>query len=302
MMIRDYVLETIEEHAYPHYPFICCVGHERRDAGERAQYFWDCRQNKESVCIFQYTVAGCGEICINNKIYRQRPGDVFLIERPGPYRYYLPEDSAMWEFKFINLTFGAIPFWNTIINSFGHTLHLGDEHNAVMELLNDVLARSERSLTQIEVNGRAIYTVTPFESFLDNSLMAYRFLHALHKHLLHTGSTSANAESVQLCIEFIRRNYSRNITSQEIAQAGFISPYYLNKRFKEVVGDTPIQYLTKVRLKNAMALLQGTDASVEEIARRCGFQNANYFAKVCKKYVGVTPSAFRRRGTTVILP
>ena len=238
---------------------------------------------------------------MNNKTYKLRPGDAFLIERPGPYKYYLPPDSDLWEFKFISFTFSAMPFWNPIVSTFGHVVSLGNEDNEIMRLFNEVFTLVESSLEQIEVDGKAIYSVKPFDSFLDNSLMAFRFLNTVHKYFLQNGATSSGAESVQLCIEFIRTNYHLNITNNDIAQAGFISPYYLNKRFKEVVGETPIQYLTKVRLKNAMAMLQSTDDTIDVIARRCGFQNANYFTKVFKKYLGVTPSDFRKQGATVIL-
>ncbi|MBE6975069.1 MAG: helix-turn-helix domain-containing protein [Ruminococcaceae bacterium] len=296
MIIRDYYLEVLEKHRFPHHPLIHSIGYEKRERIDDDPYVWECRQSGESVCIFQYTIAGCGEISMNNKVYKLKPGDAFLIERPGPYRYYMPESSDLWEFKFISFTFSAMPFWNSIVNTFGHIISLGNEDNEILKMLDEILALAEASADQVKPEGVSICTVEPYDCFLDNSMTAFRFLNTMHKYLLEKGVASRDAESVQLCIEYICSNFHRNITNQDIARAGFISPYYLNKRFREVVGETPLQYLTKMRLKNAISMLQSTNHSIDTVARMCGFQNANYFAKVFKKYMGMTPTDFKKRG------
>ena len=124
---------------------------------------------------------------------------------------------------------------------------------------------------------------------------------ALHKYLFINGQASNNSESVLLCIEFINTNFSRDISNYDIAQAGFISPYYLNSKFKDAVGMTPLQYLTKVRLQNAMAMLYNLDYTIDYVAKQCGFKNANYFTKVYKKYTNLTPSEFRTQKRSMIL-
>lgn len=301
LIIRDYFLEVLEKHHFPNHPLIHSIGYEKRERVDDLPYVWECRQSGEQICIFQYTISGCGEISMNNRVYKLKAGDVFLVERPGPYKYYMPEGSDLWEFKFISFTFSAMPFWNPIVNNFGHVISLGNEDNDIMRLFDEVFALVENSVEHVEADGKSICRVEPFDSFLDNSMVAFRFLNTVHKYLLGKGETSTDAESVQLCIEFICSNFHRNITNQDIAQAGFISQYYLNKRFREVVGETPLQYLTKVRIKNAIGMLQRTDDSIDVIARACGFQNANYFAKVFKKYMGVTPTDFKKRGAGVIL-
>lgn len=301
MVIKDYFIETLDKNKYPRHPLIESIGYERRERMDDLKYIWECKKSNESVCIFQYTVAGCGELKINEKTYKQSAGDVFLIERPGPYKYYLAPDSDLWEFKFINFTFPMMTFWNPIVSSFGHIFSLRDENNDIMRLFNQIFAMVEGSLEEIEIDGKTIIQTRPFETFLDNSMQAYQFITTVHKYLLQNGISSNGAESVQLCIEYICSNYNKNITNYDIAQAGFISPYYLNKRFKEVVGETPLQYLTKIRLKNAMTMLHNPDYTIDTIARQCGFQNANYFTKVYKKHTGLTPSEFRNQKISTLI-
>ncbi|MCI8915333.1 MAG: helix-turn-helix transcriptional regulator [Oscillospiraceae bacterium] len=76
---------------------------------------------------------------------------------------------------------------------------------------------------------------------------------------------------------------------------------YVRKRFKKEVGMTPLEYMTKLRIKKAKGMLSGTGATgytVAEVAELCGYENALYFSRVFKKHEGVSPSAFAggRRG------
>ena len=68
-----------------------------------------------------------------------------------------------------------------------------------------------------------------------------------------------------------------------------------------MLGVTPIHYLTKVRVRHGMHLLYDTSLPIDDIAQQCGFQNANYFAKVFRKYVNVSPTDFRRQKLTPII-
>ena len=51
-------------------------------------YYRDCRTSAYKQCVFQYTVSGEGTLVYNQKAYAIKPGQAFLIERPGQYQYY----------------------------------------------------------------------------------------------------------------------------------------------------------------------------------------------------------------------
>ena len=71
---------------------------------------------------------------------------------------------------------------------------------------------------------------------------------------------------------------------------------HLRRRFREDFGQTPMEYLRRIRLRRAADLLRLMPAwPVEEIARRCGFDDPFYFSRSFKKYAGVSPSAYRKR-------
>ena len=67
----------------------------------------------------------------------------------------------------------------------------------------------------------------------------------------------------------------------------------LARRFAARVGLTPIQYLSNVRMQHALTLLRQTGAPIGEIARRCGYEDPSYFARLFRKTQGMTPRQWR---------
>ncbi|EUJ44094.1 AraC family transcriptional regulator [Listeria riparia FSL S10-1204] len=70
----------------------------------------------------------------------------------------------------------------------------------------------------------------------------------------------------------------------------YISPTYISKVFKEETGESPINYLIKIRLSRAHDLLTSQDVTVKEAAKLVGYNDAFYFSKLFKKYYGFPPS------------
>ena len=62
-------------------------------------YYRDCRTSAYKQCVFQYTVSGEGTLVYNQKAYAIKPGQAFLIERPGQYQYYRSPNAKHWELK-----------------------------------------------------------------------------------------------------------------------------------------------------------------------------------------------------------
>ena len=76
-----------------------------------------------------------------------------------------------------------------------------------------------------------------------------------------------------------------------------ISPYskqYTIKKFHEYLNMTPSQYLNKKKIDKAIELLLSTELSILNIAFECGFNNIEYFDKIFKKTMGLTPLRYRQ--------
>ncbi|MEG1991711.1 MAG: helix-turn-helix transcriptional regulator, partial [Christensenella sp.] len=85
------------------------------------------------------------------------------------------------------------------------------------------------------------------------------------------------------------------LTLNSIAETLNVSPYYLSHLFKKELGFNVIEYLNKVRIHNAKALLIETESTIQDISAAVGITDSNYFCRVFRKITGCTPSAFRSR-------
>ncbi len=106
------------------------------------------------------------------------------------------------------------------------------------------------------------------------------------------------SDPVEQIRNIILRDFAR--TDFALDEAIHAMPFhydYLRKLFKKEVGITPLEYLTRVRMKKAEAMLSAMskDYSVAEIARLCGYDDALYFSRVFKKSFGCAPSSFARK-------
>ena len=65
-------------------------------------------------------------------------------------------------------------------------------------------------------------------------------------------------------------------------------------RFREIVGETPLEYLTRWRIYKAALLLRDGDKKLAEVANAVGYDSDGSFNKSFKRMLGVTPGAYRR--------
>jgi len=96
----------------------------------------------------------------------------------------------------------------------------------------------------------------------------------------------------QAC-EYIHAYFDSVISIDELASIANMSKYHFLREFKKAMGQTPYSYIQRQRLNKAKELLLGTDNSVADIARLCGFVNASHFSYATKKHFGSTPTALR---------
>ena len=81
---------------------------------------------------------------------------------------------------------------------------------------------------------------------------------------------------------YIRENFHKEISLDDVSREFDISPYYFSKLFKQETGKNFVEYLTEVRLKNARELLCNSKASIKEICVASGYSDPNYFSRILR--------------------
>ncbi|MDU0354369.1 AraC family transcriptional regulator [Paraglaciecola aquimarina] len=111
--------------------------------------------------------------------------------------------------------------------------------------------------------------------------------------LLANRPTKGNQELVDNAINYITKNYSRDIELIDIAQNCNVSDSYLSRIFKKVTGETPNQFITDYRIRQAKLILK--QYSVNETSAAVGFKNPSYFSTVFKKVTGLSPLQYQKQ-------
>ena len=98
--------------------------------------------------------------------------------------------------------------------------------------------------------------------------------------------------------DYIDRNYKKDISAKDVAGILGYSDVYFSKVFKQLFDDNFINYLTKIRIDRAKVLLKDVSFNIKEVGKSVGYADSNYFTKVFKRSVGMSPSEYRNKHNT----
>ncbi len=254
------------------------VGHERVGT---ADYCWDGMKRTDGpLYLFQYTLSGRGCLRMRDKVYEIRAGEAILAEIPGDHTYYLPPDSPEWEFYFVLVRPDQLrDMWRETEERLGCRASFPIDSAPVRAL--ETIYREAR-LDRIADAYRA-------------SSLVYQFMAELCRYAMSARRNDRHQwpEAIRAAMSFIERRYADHISVEQIAQAAGMSKYHLIRSFAKATGHTPVEVMTRLRLKQSVDLLLHTDLPVEEIATTCGYSSGSYFIKVFKRHIGCPPGEFR---------
>ncbi len=109
----------------------------------------------------------------------------------------------------------------------------------------------------------------------------------------HNQKTHA-AQLTEQILAFLQQEYANSeLTLSYVADHFYITSSYLSTFFKENVGDTFLNYLTRLRIDHAKELIRTTNLPMGEIATRVGYASGNTFTRIFKKMESITPTQYR---------
>jgi len=98
-----------------------------------------------------------------------------------------------------------------------------------------------------------------------------------------------------LTIKYIEENYySNNLNINDVSDRLEVTSSYLSKLLKKETGSSFIEYLTNIRIKKAMYIMEDPTIKIYDVAELVGYSNQHYFCRAFKKVVGFSPTEYKR--------
>ena len=97
-------------------------------------------------------------------------------------------------------------------------------------------------------------------------------------------------------LQYMQEHYREAVRVKDVADFVGLNRSYLTNSFKKILGETPQEYLIRLRMEKAEELLKTTQEPVAEIAALVGYEDPLTFSKVFKRERGISPKEYRGKG------
>lgn len=101
------------------------------------------------------------------------------------------------------------------------------------------------------------------------------------------------AYKLRRVMDFVEAHIDEPMRLEQLAAAVAVSPFHFHRQFKSSTGLTPHQYIVRVRMERAKALLSGSDLPLAEVAAQVGFADQSYFTSAFRRTTSLTPRSYR---------
>ena len=238
---------------------------------------------KREYFLIHYITSGKGLYRVKGKSFTINKGECFLI-RPDEETYYKSDENEPWEYYFI--AFGGT-MSKKIIDAIdwtdGYVLKVKDT-DFVTDVMKNICHKRKPGLwNDYMVLGNA-----------------YRLIAALIKSGKGESVTEITDEKDMLlnkAMDYIKENYSANLSVSDVARAVNMHRVSLYRLFKEKLNLSIEQYIQNYRMSKAAYLLTNSDLSIQRIGESVGLFDYPHFCRQFKKYYKFTPSSYRKSFT-----
>lgn len=225
-----------------------------------------------------YCIRGGGVLKLDGQEYPVAAGDAFYLPPHIPHEYYPSED--IWETHWITFEGREVkPVLDYIKLDRAKVFHIHD--------INAVDAIFKKILYLMKTNY--------YYSGHQCSAHLYQFFIELNRvvNLQNGTKDGAKLNQLQPVIDYIDKNYRRDLTLVELSDLIDLSPQYLCRLFKECLNMRPFEYLARKRIQQAKLLLLEDQKNINEIAAMVGYNDCSYFCAVFKRHEMLSPAEFR---------
>lgn len=231
--------------------------------------------------IIHFILSGKGTFRCGKKTYIFESGNAFLI-CPDYVTYYEADIKDPWHYIWVGFNGVKVP---KII------------HSAGLSYDNPIFNYDIDKFFKDTIEKMASFTKFSLETDLSRLSYLYLLLSKLIEIAPKNNSVStyhSNIETyVKSAVDYIEVNFCYNISVNKLADYIGINRKYLCTIFKNILGQTPIEYIIKTRMEKACHFLTNHDLSIAEVSTSVGYPDQFVFSKQFKKTIGQSPSNYR---------
>jgi AraC-like DNA-binding protein len=146
-------------------------------------------------------------------------------------------------------------------------------------------------------------SISALHKNINLSRLGFEILHALMPEATeHRFNEMSHSDLTRIfhVLEYIDKNYSRDINVAYLAGLIHLSPTHFNKLFRDVIQLSPMEFVRRTRMSKACDLLSATELPVSEIARMTGYEDQYVFSRAFKTVMELSPQNYRKHVKAVM--
>ena len=241
-------------------------------------------------------LGGGGCHIIGNKSYPLRRGDIYVIT--GSYAHGFSQTENL---EFANVLFHPDKIVSEEIKNTMSGYKALFEIEPAYRIDKDFSARLEASPIQIREISEIFEQIAALtsERTSENRIMTKILINLLVAKLSifyneNAEGTAAHISKLSGVLAYIDNNLGENLDTGSLANSANYSTRHFTRIFKEILNETPQNYILKKRLGNAARLLSSNNMAISDAALSSGFSDGSYFARIFKNKYGITPSEYKK--------
>lgn len=197
-----------------------------------------------------------------------------------------PEGTTLMQLEFLPEVFSR---FNLDRNSELTPAALFSEENRLIKIVNNV-----RIMQSVQ---RVINELSAKNKYYQYLVVMYyaELLILIYRHMDEVYLPVCTNESLRKAVSYMRLNYPSGITITEVAERAGVGERYIRKLFTQHLNLSPLDYLSQIRINKSIELLRNTEMSVKEICFACGFKSPQYFSRVFKQQMGMSPKEIAKQ-------
>ncbi len=265
------------------------VGYQKVSTND---YCWDgTKRGRTPFAIFQYTLAGMGQLRYQGMQLDCPPGSMMVVYIPGNHQYFFSpkhchRNAMYWQFFYLILHGSEVMRLVRGATKRHGPVYQKDEIEGTIHqaaLLCHRLQKGKQELCPYEVSSSA---------------------YALCMSLLRETNTR-NSPNVPFTFDieriktYVREHLDESLSVDQLADIAGYSRFHFSRLFEQAEGITPAKWVRQCRLAISAEQLALTTKPIKQIAKDCGFSSFNYFIKAFHKHFQTTPHTYRTSGMYV---